>query len=61
VIDATVELLQSGAGVPLQKNGMRCGVPCAVSAESIVPLPLMNCGPGRTHGGGVSEEFTAAR
>jgi hypothetical protein len=61
VIDARVELSQSGDGVPCQKIGTRCGVVCVVSAVSIVPVPLTYCVPGGTHGGGLSDELTVAR
>ncbi len=61
MIVAVVELLQLGEGVPRQKNGTRCGVVCDVSTVLIVPDPLIDCGPGVTHGGGVAEELMTAR
>jgi hypothetical protein len=61
VIEARVTLSHAGEGVPRQKSGMRCGVVCVVSKVSIVPVPLIDCGPGVTQGGGVCEKFTVAR
>jgi hypothetical protein len=60
-IEAYVLSLQSGEGVPRQKNGMRCGEVCVVSTVLIAPLPLIDCGPGSTHGGGVVATLMTAR
>jgi hypothetical protein len=54
-IVAIVLLLQPGEGVPCQNCGIRCGSATPGSAESIVPVPLIICGPGVEHGGGVCD------